>query len=275
MVSFHTDGEIFLYTIQDEELHPHMYASGTDGKLRKIFMDEQHIPLHGFVGQNEIYYVSYDREAKYSYLKSCNFDFKNCQVLIEMSGVIRNPVETDGGKILFQHSRYDEVANYHAGYSFFQFYFYNKKSLNITKVDGASFKAVGPVVYLDETVHFPAIYVGENNNILNADGTINNSDSYSGKITGKKITITRNANSIVGRSLLYLKFKLGSRYVYYAGFPSSKDGNYVYQTCVLPMRISQSCDASETKTSYPVPVGKYVYFAVWKPETTSVSIIKM
>lgn len=191
-----------------------------------------------------------------------------------MSGVIRNPVETDRGEILFQHSRYDEVANYHSGYSYFQFYFYNKKSHNITKVDGAPFKTIGPVVYLDKMVHFPAIYVDGNNNILNADGTLSTSDSYSGEITGNKIAIIRNANSIVGRSLLYLKFKLGRRYVYYAGFPSSKDGNYVYQACVLPIRVSQSCDVSEAKTSYPVPVGKYVYIAVWKPETMSVLIIK-
>lgn len=66
MVSFHTDGEIFLYTIQDEELHPHMYTSGADGQLREIFKNDQHTPLHGFVGQDRIYYISYDREAKHS-----------------------------------------------------------------------------------------------------------------------------------------------------------------------------------------------------------------
>ncbi|MFK5978841.1 MAG: hypothetical protein QM488_08150 [Rhizobiaceae bacterium] len=253
-----------------------MYTSNIDGKLREVFADDPFTPLSGFVGKDRIYYVSYNQEEKYSYLKSCDHNFKNCSVIHDMSGAIRSPVEVVGGRILFIRSPYIKAKGDHGRFPQFQFYFLDKTGF-VQKVNGTPFYAVaGPTIYSEGQIHFSAIYPNFKTLNLDEDSILRGSNSYTGTINNNEIDISKNENNFVGNgtSALITKFTLADKNIYYAGIPGIKSGNYVYHTCIISRHAPQKCDPTDIKTSHPAIVGKNIYYAIWEPGASKVSIVK-
>ena len=265
--SFHTNGNLFLYSILDEKLKPHLYKSGLDGDLIELYPGQKLHTYDGIVGAKNVYYVSYDDDNKISYLNICSLKVLNCSVIFQMTGSIRDPIEISEDKILFQRSEFDESTHSDSGYANFNFYFYEDGVIG--KLESDTFASVGPALRVKGEVYFSAIFPGQNNFSTENENVNTVSSNYVANISENKIEISKINNNLFGEYNIVFSYEYFGHGLYFVGVPGN-DGRYVYQTCILKKNEQNICDNSEVRTTHPVLVNNTVYYAIWSSKNRKV-----
>lgn len=273
VVSFHTDGTLFLYSINDDKNHTDVYYSGVDGVLELAFTPIKQHRNSVYVGKNRLYYVEYSHEKKHSKMVTCAKNLLNCETLFEQSGSIQFPIELDDGNLIFQRSPYIDATHRESGYARFQFYMYNAKNTQVEKVSNHKFLPGGPMVLVGNKIYFTAIPKLEKVDskvVFYPYGWGYFADLSRGDFVPQKSLLKNRRDSNVST-----KFEFLFRGKYFAYAAISGNGPYIYQTCILNdyENENEQCKNSGRTTTYPIIVGSRVYYLVLDYPNSKVEII--
>lgn len=161
IVSFSTDGELFLYTIAQNDGVPDVYISKQDGLLQKPLPETKLNRSFSHIGRKRIYYTEHDDQSKTSIIISCDKNFSDCETVVSMPGAIGNLTELENGNLVFLRCDFHPKTHNNSGYGHFSFYEFDPRIGVAEKLSEEVFARGNPLISIDKKIYFSAYFWGE------------------------------------------------------------------------------------------------------------------